>query len=125
MEITPHTHQFAFNDDGFQVCVLCGLCSSLREYHFNAREEPVTVLRSNYADVLINHNIGYVGLVEEEYKKMKTLLRRGYSNKALYAYCTYNILLKTMFTILYPKYQTCSVLLTFPDYFAKLKKTRI
>lgn len=94
MEITPHTHQFAFNDDGFQVCVLCGLCSSLREYHFNAREEPVTVLRSNYADVLINHNIGYVGLVEEEYKKMKTLLRRGYSNKALYAYCTYNILLK-------------------------------
>ena len=50
--------------------------------------------RSEYADVLINHNLGYVDHVENEFKKLKLLLQRGYPNIALYAYCTYNVLLR-------------------------------
>ena len=91
---TAHEHQFIFNDDGFEVCTLCGICTTLREQRNHATTENQLQKRSIYADVLINHNLAYVELVEEEYRKLKTMLRRGYSNKALYAYCTYNVLLK-------------------------------
>ena len=26
-----HSHSFTFNDDGFEVCILCGICSSMRQ----------------------------------------------------------------------------------------------
>ena len=89
-----HEHELIFNDDGFEVCTLCGVCTTLREQQYHTTYENQPPKRSIYADVLINHNLGYVELVEEEYRKLKTLLRRGYSNKALYAYCTYNVLLE-------------------------------
>ena len=94
MVIGTHEHEFIFNDDGFEVCILCGICTSLREQQYHTTYEKQSLKRSIYADVLINHNLGYVELVEKEYRKLKTILRRGYSNKALYAYCTYNVLLK-------------------------------
>ena len=89
-----HEHEFIFNDDGFEVCTLCGICTTLREQQYRDTRENPSLKRSAYADVLINHNLGYVEFVEEEYRKLKTSLRRGYSNKALYAYCTYNVLLR-------------------------------
>ena len=88
-----HEHAFIFNDDGFEVCTLCGVCTTLREQQYHTAYDNQPLRRSIYADVLINHNLGYVELVEKEYKRLKTLLCRGYSNKALYAYCTYNVLL--------------------------------
>ena len=89
-----HKHEFIFNDDGFEVCTLCGICTTLREQQHHDTCKNPSLKRSAYADVLINHNLGYVELVEEEYRKLKTSLRRGYSNKALYAYCTYIVLLR-------------------------------
>ena len=89
-----HEHSYVFNDDGFQVCELCGICTTLREHHFQPYFEMCQEVRSEYADVLVNHNLAYVDQVEKEYKKLKILLRRGYPNIALYAYCTYYVLLK-------------------------------
>ena len=94
MDRQEHKHSYVFNDDGFQVCELCGICTTLREHHFQPYFERCQEVRSEYADVLINNNLGYVDRVEKEYKKLKLLLRRGYPNIALYAYCTYNILLQ-------------------------------
>ena len=89
-----HKHSYVFNDDGFQVCNLCGICTTLREHHLQPYIEMEQDVRSEYADILINHNLGYVDEVEKEFKKLKILLPRGYSNIALYAYCTYNVLLQ-------------------------------
>ena len=94
MEREEHEHSYVFNDDGYQVCELCGICTTLREHHFQPYFEMSREVRSEYADVLINHNLGYVDQVEKEYKKLKLLLPRGYPNIVLYAYCTYNVLLR-------------------------------
>ena len=83
-----HEHSYVFNDDGFQVCELCGICTTLREHHFQPYFEMCQEVRSEYADVLVNHNLAYVDQVEKEYKKLKILLRRGYPNIVLYAYCS-------------------------------------
>ena len=89
-----HKHSFIYNDDGFQVCRFCGLCTTLREYFHNPYNENVQKFWSVHSDVLINNNLGYVDQVEKEYKKLKMILCRGYPNIALYAYCTYNVLLQ-------------------------------
>ena len=94
MDEEEHEHSYVFNDDGFQVCELCGICTTLREHQLQPFFEIDRELRSKYADVLINHNLGYVDQVEKEYKKLKIFLRRGYPNIVLYAYCTYNVLLR-------------------------------
>ena len=89
-----HKHCYTFNDDGFQVCELCGLCSTLRDHHYQPYHETAQEPNSQYADVLINHNIVYVDQVEKKYKQIKSFLQRGYPNIVLYAYCTYNVLLE-------------------------------
>ena len=94
MEGEEHKHSFIFNDDGFQVCKLCGICTTLREYFHNLYQNNVPKYWTVFSDVLINHNLGYVDQVEKEYKKLKMVLRRGYPNIALYTYCTYNVLLQ-------------------------------
>ena len=94
MDSGEHEHRYIFNDDGFEVCDLCGICTSQREQQHNYSYENKQLTNSAFADILINNNLGYVELVEEEYLKLKTVLHRGYSNKALYAYCTYKVLLK-------------------------------
>lgn len=89
-----HDHQYIFNDDGFQVCYICGLCTSLREQRASSSYGISLQSKSVYSEILFNNNIGYINEVEDEYQKLKALLRRGYPNKAVYAYCTYNVLLK-------------------------------
>ena len=71
-----HEHSYVFNDDGFQVCELCGICTTLREHHFQPYFEMCQEVRSEYADVLVNHNLAYVDQVEKEYKKLKILAPR-------------------------------------------------
>lgn len=94
MAEAQHVHQYIFNDDGFQVCYRCGVCTSLREQQPSNSYKLLPQSKSVYSEILFNHNIGYINEVEEEYRKLKAILRRGYPNKALYAYCTYNVLLK-------------------------------
>lgn len=95
MVMVSHTHNFIFNDDGFEVCNECGICTTLRHLMpDNSIQEPTTDYRSEFSDVLVNNHIGYVDDVEDEYKKIKLKLLRGYPNISLYAYCTYFVLLQ-------------------------------
>ena len=90
-----HTHYFIFNDDGFEVCNKCGICTTLRHLEPGLIiQEPANNYRSEFSDVLINNHIGYVDAVENEYRKIKLKLLRGYPNVSLYAYCTYFVLLQ-------------------------------
>ena len=95
MKVVSHAHNFIFNEDGFEVCKECGICTTLRhlEPDIGARE-PATDNRSQFSDVLINNHIGYIDIIEAEYKKIKLKLTRGYPNVSLYAYCTYFVLLQ-------------------------------
>ena len=95
MVIVSHTHNFIFNDDGFEACNECGICTTLRQLETDkGTREPSTNYRSEFSDVLINNHIGYIDVVEDEYKKIKLKLLRGYPNISLYAYCTYFVLLQ-------------------------------
>ena len=71
MEDTTHNHYFIFNDDGFEVCSFCGVCTSQREMKTyltsNMNDEEV----SNFSDILRNHNIGYVSEIEKLYGNIK------------------------------------------------------
>ena len=95
MSVT-HKHAFFFNDDGFEVCVKCGLCSSLREMKgydkINEFFSPEQIL----SEILLNNHIGldYVKKIEKYFLDLKSVLRRGYSNNLLFAYCTYITLLQ-------------------------------
>ena len=86
-------HCFEFNDDAFEVCTKCGICSSLREmvheYHVNDEE----VCYNMFRDVLVNNHLGFEIEIEKEYSKIKSVMKRGYPNISLYAYCTYITLL--------------------------------
>ena len=93
MEVTTHMHDFIFNDDGFEVCRSCGICSSLREMRYSTIYEENTSYHSNHSDILRNNHIGHVDDIEFEYEKLKSKFKRGYPNKVLYAYCTYIVLM--------------------------------
>ena len=45
-----------------------------------------------YDDVLINNGIGFISKINNAYLQIKSVLKRGYPNISLYAYCVYNIL---------------------------------
>ena len=94
MEVPSHKHDFTFNDDGFEVCRICGLCTSLREMKYETilHENPHS--NDNYSHILHNNHIGYVDDIEEEYRRLKSVIKRGYPNKLLYAYCTYIVLMR-------------------------------
>ena len=66
-----HEHSYVFNDDGFQVCELCGICTTLREHHFQPYFEMCQEVRSEYADVLVNHNLEIRGSGGERVQKAK------------------------------------------------------
>ena len=90
-----HTHNFIFNDDGFEVCNICGVCTSQRSGEYGTSNELLVPQHSSdFFDILINNHIGYVNEVEEKYLMIKRKLVRGYPNRALYAYCTYHVLLE-------------------------------
>ena len=88
-------HYFIYNTDGFEVCNVCGICSSSREMIFNDSNSNQINTEQNHSDfsyILENNNIGFIPEINEEYKKIKNILKRGYPNIALYAYCTFKIL---------------------------------
>ena len=62
-------HCFEFNDDAFEVCTKCGICSSLsemvHEYHVNDEE----VCYNMFMDVLVNNHLGFEIEIEKEYSK--------------------------------------------------------
>lgn len=89
-------HKFIFNDDGFEVCILCGTCTTLKEVgdQIYLPDSEISKSDSGFSYILVNHHIGYVKEIEEEFYKLKTKLKRGYPNLSLYAYCTYYTLLQ-------------------------------
>ena len=92
--VEEHAHHFFFNDDGFEACMKCGLCTSLREMSHGYLNDDAEASTQTYSDVLINNHLGYVAEIERAYLQIKTELKRGYSNISLYAYCVYNTLLQ-------------------------------
>ena len=93
MEEGAHKHYYFFNDDGFEVCIKCGMCSSLREMHHDYYNTHAKVPTQIYSDVLVNNQLGYIDEIERLYLQVKAVLKRGYPNISLYAYCVYNTLL--------------------------------
>ena len=95
-DTTSSIHQFIFNDDGFEVCSKCGICttSRLMESSITEHQYPIVNYWSRFSEVLLNNHIGYIDRIEDEYKKIKIKLLRGYPNISLYAYCTYYVLLQ-------------------------------
>ena len=90
---TSHTHVFIFNDDGFEVCEKCGICTSLRETRSYIEKSDIYSPDQRFSEILLNNHIGFIEEIEKEYLKIKSILKRGYPNISLYAYCTYNILI--------------------------------
>ena len=94
MLVLEHEHYYFFNDDGFEVCMKCGVCSSLREMSHDYYNSHIESSRQIYSDVLVNNHLGYVDDTDRAYSQIKTVLKRGYPNISLYAYCAYNTLLQ-------------------------------
>lgn len=94
MNDTSHSHTFFFNDDGFEVCEKCGICTTLRETKGHIEKNDIYSPEQRFSEILINNHIGFVEQIEKEYLKIKSILIRGYPNISLYAYCTYNILIQ-------------------------------
>lgn len=94
MADSHHEHDFIFNDDGFEVCRICGVCSSLREMRSSTIYQESTLNHSYHSDILLNNHIGYVDEIENEYEKLKLKFKRGYPNTVLYAYCSYIVLMR-------------------------------
>ena len=72
----------------------CGVCSSLREMSHDYYNSHIESSRQIYSDVLVNNHLGYVDDTDRAYSQIKTVLKRGYPNISLYAYCAYNTLLQ-------------------------------
>ena len=118
-------HYFIYNADGFEVCNVCGVCSSSREMIYNNINSNKIEIKQNQSDfsyILENNNIGYIPEIDVEYKKIKNILKRGYPNIALYAYCTYKIL--TLNSIFYSILHISRIfqLENFPKYFSLIEK---
>lgn len=95
MEGGKHEHYFVFNSDGIEVCIECGICTKNQE--MISHGEITRTFRSvelPFSEILINNHIGYIEEIEENYKCLKNILKRGYQNIVLFAFCTYNTLLK-------------------------------
>lgn len=71
----------------------CGVCSSLREMKHEYHNSHIESSTQIYSDVLVNNHLGYVDETDRAYLQIKTVLKRGYPNISLYAYCAYNTLL--------------------------------
>ena len=89
-------HNLIFNDDGFEVCNKCGLCTTNREQRnsYTNSANFDNQCNSAFSNILSNNHIGYVDEINKEYNSIKATLKRGYPNIVLFAFCTYNILMK-------------------------------
>ena len=119
------THSYTFNTDGFEVCITCGLCSGSQNMIHNDNDYDQFEFQQNSTDfsyILENSHIGYVSEVNEEYRNIKSVLKRGYPNVVLYAYCTYKILRAN--SIFYPISHISKMfrLKNFSKYFSLIEK---
>ena len=90
-----HDHNYIFNNDGYQVCTLCGVCTSLQDMRsVDIKPDNISKTSTNFSYILYNNHIGYIEEIDQEYRVLKKKLKRGYSNLVIYAYCVYNTLLK-------------------------------
>ena len=73
MESLLHNHHFIFNDDGFEVCDKCGICTTQR-YAEQSSDNHLFVSQhvSEFSDILINNHIGYIEEIEKKYISLKT-----------------------------------------------------
>ena len=119
-------HYFIYNTDGFEVCNVCGICSGSHEMIYNDVSDSKVETEQNHADfsyILENNHIGYIQEIDLEYRKIKNILKRGYPNVALYAYCTLKIL--TLNSIFYSISHISKIfqLENFSKYFSYLAST--
>ena len=94
-----HIHNNMINDDGFEVCILCGVCTTLQHYIDNQEETDYKQLLENkqslpYKYVLQNNNIRYIEDIEEAYTLLKRIMKHGTPNINIYAYCVYCVLIE-------------------------------
>jgi len=90
-----HEHEFFTSDEGFEVCIKCGLCTDQQVFVSDMYSiEDISSEKSEYKDILINNHIGYHDEIEQFYSENKSKLVRGYPNIAIFAYSTYCILLE-------------------------------
>ena len=80
-----HIHNNMINDDGFEVCILCGVCTILQHYINNQEETNYKQLLENkqsspYKYILQNNNIWYIEDIEEAYTLLKRIMKHGTPN---------------------------------------------
>ena len=123
MEEGRHEHYYFFNSDGFEVCIECGICTSDHEMVFQTiKTEHIVKYVTPFSNILINNNIGYFEEIDNNFKCLKSFLKRGYQNIVLYAFCTYNTLLKNH---VYYSLQQISVMFNLPHFkkqYCQIKK---
>lgn len=122
---TCFKHYFIYNTDGFEVCKACGICSGSREMIYNDinnNKDEMEQNHSNFSYILENNHIGCIKEIDKEYKRIKDILKRGYPNIALYAYCTLKIL--TLNSIFYSISRIAQIfqLENFSKYFSLIEK---
>ena len=117
-------HNLIFNDDGFEVCDKCGLCSTNRELRYSHSDSSNfgNVGNSVFSNILINNHIGYEDEINEEYNSVKATLKRGYPNIALFAFCTYNILIKNGVHYSIARIENMFKLKKFSKYYCQIEK---
>lgn len=87
-----HTTIFS---EGFEVCFKCGYCiQNSQEYFLNDFKIKNNSPSSFFEHVLINNNIYYSDIIQDEYLKLKLKLCKKISNVNIFAYCTYDFLRK-------------------------------
>jgi hypothetical protein len=119
-------HNLIYNDDGFEVCNKCGLCTTNREqrysHTYSANLENGIKWNSVFSNILTNNHIGYEDEITKEYNCIKAILRRGYPNIVLYAFCTYNTLMKNGAHYSMAKIENMFKLKKFSKYYCQIEK---
>ena len=115
---------FIFNDDGFEVCDQCGLCTTNREQRYSHIDSDnfENAWNSDFSNILTNNHIGYEDEINKEYNCIKAALRRGYPNIVLFAFCTYNILMKNGVHYSMAKIEHMFKLNKFSKYYCQIEK---
>ena len=67
-----HDHNYIFNNDGYQVCTLCGVCTSLQDMRsVDIKPDNISKTSTDFSYILYNNNIGYIEEIDQEYRVLK------------------------------------------------------
>ena len=67
-----HDHNYIFNNDGYQVCTLCGVCTSLQDMRsVDIITDSISKNTTSFSYILYNNHIGYIGEINQEYRVLK------------------------------------------------------